>query len=264
MPSARAFALALPFALIATGSAQTVLLRFKPPVGATSHFVMSTSMTQTVPGMPAPMSTSTSVPMTMRVVSRSGDVTTMESKMGQAKVTIPAGSPMASMKPMLEKTMSGVATTTTIDQFGSMKGNSAAAGGASGMMGGGMNGQTISFPKKAVKVGESWSETLDMGKAMLGAAAQSGMTATGKIPIVYRLVSLKKVGGKSLATISVSMKGKSTMNMPQGKMDMNLTATGVMVVDAATGMFVSTSMTSDTAMQIMGKDMHQHMVMSMK
>ncbi len=60
------------------------------------------------------------------------------------------------------------------------------------------------------------------------------------------------------------MKGKSTMTMPQGNMDMNLTATGLITVDAATGMFVSTSMTSDTAMVIMGKDMHQHMVMSMK
>ncbi len=202
MPSARTFALALPLALIATGSAQTVLLRFKPPVGATGHYVMSTSMTQTVPGMPTAMSTSTSVPMTMRVVSRSGNITTMETKMGQAKVTIPAGSPMSSMKPMLEKTMSGVTTTTTIDEFGSMKGGTSGAG-ASSMMASGMNGQTVSFPKNAVKVGDSWNETLDMGKAMGAAGAKTGMTATGKIPIVYRLVSLKKVGGKSLATISI-------------------------------------------------------------
>jgi len=256
MPFARAFALALPLTLAATGSAQTVLLRFKPPVGTKVTYAMTMNMTQAVPGMPAPMSFSTVVPMTMRAVSRAGISTTVEIKMGQAKVTMPAGSQMASMKPMLEKTMSGIVTTTTIDELGNMKGAPGAGGGIN------QNSQTITFPKKAIKVGDSWSATLDMGKMMPG--AQAGMTATGVIPITYRLQSLKKVGDKTLAVISMAMKGKSTMTMPQGKMDINMNSTGQSVVNVATGMFISTSMTSDIAMVVMGKDMHQHIVVSMK
>jgi hypothetical protein len=261
MTFTRVFALALPLALAATGSTQTVLLRFKPRVGTKQSYTLSTDMTQTVPGMPAPMRTSVLVPMTLRVVSRAVNSTSVETKLGQAKVTVPAGSPVAGMKAALERTMSGMTSTTVYGELGNVQSVSGAAASAMG----GVNNQMSLLPKKAVKVGDTWSETLDISKMLSNSAATApGISSTGTIPIVFRLTGLKRAGRTTIAMISVSMKGKSMVTMPQGKMDLDIVSTGFRAIDVATGMFISTSMTSDIAMVVMGKDMHQHIVVSMK
>lgn len=262
MSASRALSFAVPFVLCTAGSAQTVLLRFKPAVGTKVSYVLSTTMQQSLPNMPSGMNSTTVVPMVMRIVSRSGKMTTVETKTGTAKVTVDAKSPMAGMKPMMEKMLTNMTVNSVSDDLGNQK--STAASGGGGMMGSmNQSSQAITFPTAPVRVGGTWSSTLDMEK-LVGSMAKSGITASGKIPISYRLVSLKKVGSRTLATITTTMNGKTTMTMPQGKMDMTMKGSGTSVVDIATGMFVSNSMVSDTTMAVMGQNMKQHMVMSMK
>ena len=259
----------LPLAVSARGSAQTVLLRFKPPVGASVRYTMTMSMNQKVPGMAVPMISTTTIPMTVRVVSRAAGTTTLETKMGKAKVTMPANSPMASMKDTIERAGSDVTSTTVVDELGNLK--NVSLKGANPMMSNlgssiTQGAQGVSYPLKAVKVGDSWTMDFDMGKMMGKAGMGMGMTATGKVPIVYRLVSVDKRGGKTLAKILISMKGKSTMTMAARgqKVDFNMNVSGSTVVDTGTGLAVNVTMTSDSDMKVRDQTMHQHMVMSMK
>lgn len=274
----RSLALVSLLALAALGSAQTVTLRFKPPVGTTRSYVTTTSMVQNVPGMPAPMTMSQTMPMTYRVVSRSGGLTTIQTKTGQVKVTVPAGSPMAAQKAQIERMASGMTSTMTVDEFGTLKsmgatgapGASLANGIGAGMASG---AQGISYPNKPLKVGDTWTGSLDMGKSM-SKTVPMGMTAKGKIPIVYRLLGIEKQGGKTLARISMTMNGSTSMAMGAagagaggGKsmsMTMRMASQGTMVVDAATGLLQSMSTKMSNDMAIMGQNMRQNISVSMK
>lgn len=246
--------------------ASTVLLRFKPPVGARVAYTMTLSMSQNVPGMAGPMRIGQTLPMTFRVVSRKGADTTLETKTGRARVTVPA--PMASGKARMEKAMSGLTTTAVIDERGNYK---SAAGGAHAAMNRGMGSsmmagaQGVTFPAKAVRPGDTWTASLDLRKAMNGMMG-GGMKLEGKIPIVYRLVALERRGGKSLARIAMTMRGETSMNLGATKMGMTIDSTGGILVDTATGFLREMSVRSITDMSLgpAGQHMRQTMTMSMK
>lgn len=262
MNLSRILALALPVALAATGTAQTVQLRFKPPVGKTATYTMSMSMSMSGGMIPKPMAMTQTVPMTMKVVSRQGNATTIQTKMGQAKISVPADSPMAGMKAMMEKQMSGNVSTTTVDELGNLK-NVSASGASAAMtrqLGGMMQGaQGIAFPKKALRVGDAWTASMDMNKLM-GGMMGGGMKMTGPINVTYKLLSVS--GG--VATISIKMKGDTTMNMGAQSMKIGMNSNGSVKVDAATGLMKSMSTTTDTNMTMPQGSMKQHMVVSMK
>lgn len=249
--------------LVAPVSAQT-LLRFKPPVGAHRAYVTTMAMVQSMPGGAGPMSFTQTIPMELSVVSRAGNTTTIQTKMGQAKVTAPAGSPMAAMTSQMAKASSGTVSTTVVDEFGNLKSLGATGAGAAmakgignGMMAG---AQGVAYPAKALKVGDTWGASLDLGKVM-GGMMGGAMKVNGKIPIVYRLTGLS--GGT--ATIAVSMKGSTTMNMGAQAIKMTMDTAGTMRVETATGLLQSMTTTSVTDVQMgaMGK-MRQHMTMTMK
>jgi len=149
-----------------------------------------------------------------------------------------------------------------VDEFGNIKGMSTAGGSAAarGMSAGMMQGsQGVSYPKKALKVGDTWTATMDIGKMM--GTAMPGMKASGSIPIVYKLAALK--GG--VATITVTMNGSTTMSMGANAMKMVMSTRGTMLVDAATGLLKSMTTTTDNDMNLgqAGK-MHQRTVTSMR
>ena len=247
----RASSLAAVLGLAALGTSQSVLLRYKPPVGKTMSYVYAMKMTQNVPGMASGMGFSQTVPMTMRVLSRKGNLTTTQTKLGKAKVTVPAGSPMASAKPQMEAASSNKTSTTVIDDLGNLK---RVEGMGSGM---GLGSQNVSFPKKAVKVGDTWTSTVDMGKMM-----PAGGSASGKIPVVYKLVSLK--GG--VATLAMTMNGTTNVKAGAQAMTMRMMSKGTLAIDAATGMMRSMNMNVNTNMKLgaTGQAMTMSMVMSMK
>ncbi|RYG19407.1 hypothetical protein EON82_21495 [bacterium] len=261
----------VPLALSATGSAQSVLLRLKPPVGAKRSYISKMTMTMSssapMPGMNGPMVITTTTPMEIRVVKRVGNVTTMETKTGKPTVTLPKNSPMAGMKSQMEKQGGGVVGTVSINEFGEVKGFDAKGSGqnaamAQQMSGGVLSGlQGVSLPKRAVKVGDTWSSSIDMGKAVgMGMGAPG---ASQKMPVTFRLASIENKGGKRLARVAMTMKGSMKVNAGGQQVPITMNMSGHSLFEIATGLTVGTSMTSDSTFAVMGNTMKQHMVMSM-
>lgn len=261
----RVLALVAPLSIVALGSAQTVLLRFKPPVGTMVSYAMTTSLRQTVSSDPGAVEFTQTIPIRLRIVSRQEGVTTVESKMGQVTITLPAGSPLATQKARMEKASSGQVSTTAVDDLGNLKSlrttGAAGAAMASQIGTGMMNGaQGVVFPRRVLKIGDAWTASMDVGKAM-GAAMGGRVMATGRVPIVYRLTGLKD----NVASISVSMKGKTTLTFGAHRAEVSMNATGAMSVDASTGLLNAMNMTSDATTSLgPGQAIRQHMVMAVK
>lgn len=247
--------------VMGAASAQTVTLRYQPPVGKSFSYAMSMDMRQSVPGMPTPISMHEEVPMTMRIVSRSGPSTVVDVRLGQAHVTLPKGSPMAASKAQIEQSTSNVSSRSTVDVYGkfsSVKSSNPMAA----QMGGGMSSglQGVAFPSRPVRVGESWTQSMDMGK--IPGVASSGARTSGTIPIRYTLVNLRRVGGTTLATIRTEMNGHTKISGQGQTMNMTMRSGGNAVIDVATGLARTTSMSTDVTMLIGGKSMTMHMSMA--
>ncbi len=256
----------LVLATVASGSAQTVLLRYNPPVGKTASYTMRMSMSTTLPQGASvsgkPMSFTQTTPMSLRVLAHAGGATTIETRSGPMKFDAPAGSPMAAgaKNPNLAKVN---VVRMTIDEFGTPKG--ASGGGASAAvvnaMGSamGQGGQGVTFPKAPVKVGDTWKSSLDIGK-MIGAAG-AGLKANGTIPLVFRLLAVK--GGE--ATVSMTAKGSVGMNVGGRTLNFTMDLKSTSLIDTATGLTRSTSTTMDSVTSMPGMTaMRQHMVSTLK
>lgn len=240
-----------------------VNLKYLPPIGKAIRYKMVMDMQQGM-GTMGTMKSKTSVYMTMKAISRSGDVTTIETKTENAKVTVPAGSPMAGMKDMMEKQLAG--KTATIK----MNSHYQSVGSTNGMLssmnsgpGGAMSG--MSLPNHPVKVGDTWNSSLDIGKTSKG-AQMGGMSMSGKLPIKMKLVSVS--GGK--AKIAVTISGTMTMGMPAGagapagqKIATKMSVVGSCSINVSDGTLISSTMTSDSATDMGKMIMKQHMVQNM-
>jgi hypothetical protein len=251
------FALLSALALTGTpGKGQgSVSLRFHPPVGRSYHYLMYMSMAMDhVEGMPS-MNFKMDLGMQMKALSKTGDVTSMEYRVTSVKVTAPSDSPMASMQQTMQKQLSGKV----------FKGNIDSLYHVSGMSGSGMDSMinsmssNISYPNHPVKVGESWTTSLDMGKAMGAMGGGMGLSAgTSKIPVTFRLVKISNQGGKTVAAVRVSMNGVMNLGGAQA-MKMNLDSSGTINIDVANGMTLNQMMTSTIGMNVAGKHLVQHM-----
>lgn len=243
-------------------SAQSVLLRYQPPVGKTVSYTMTNAMSMTSPMAPGkPMAFTQTIPMTVRVVSKTAAGTMVETKSGPTKMSAPAGSPMAGManNPAMRKVN---VVRITIDPFGTPKGATGAGPAAAmansmgSVMGGGSQG--VFFPAKPIKVGDTWTSAMDLGKM---APAGMPMKMNGKIPLVYRLVSLK--GGVAM----VAMTAKGTMSMAFGNKPMQIAMDirSTILLDASTGLTKSMSSVTDSTTTLPGMGaMRQHMASTMR
>ncbi len=239
-----------------------VSLRFNPPVGKTYQFKMTVKMQMgAVAGGPA-MEFQTDMDSDMKVVSRTGDVTTMETKFSKAHVTLPEDSPIAAMKESLEKQSNDKTVTSKIDGFYHVQGVN-----GSGMdsMINGM--QAMSFPDHAIKVGDDWSYSMDLGKMIAaGGNAVPGapsVEASGKIPIKFRLKEITQKGNQTFANIEITMDGDAKMSVSGQEIEMHIKSTGTQQIEVSTGMTVGTSMVSDTTSTFGDMKMTQHLVQSM-
>ncbi|MGE0001999.1 MAG: hypothetical protein AB7F50_11725 [Fimbriimonadaceae bacterium] len=122
----------------------------------------------------------------------------------------------------------------------------------------------INYPATAVKPGDTWTATFDMGKLMSG-RMPPGITATvanGQIPTKYSLVSVDTA--KGIAVIKITMNGQPSMTVkipPQKKQDgtevamppmvvkLSVSSTGTAKIDLKTGMpiEITTESSSETS-----------------
>lgn len=247
-----------------------VMIRFAPPVGTTTKYRMVNSMTQAMPGQPGGNKMTTTVDMSMRFVSRSGANTTVEITTGAMKLDVPANSPMAGMKKQMEAqakagskvqvVMTAAGMPVSVKPIG--QGSLASAGVVQAFSGG---AQGMSYPNRAVRVGESWKTTLDAGKLMKSGAPNmpAGMKISGVLPITTKLVGVKQVGGKSLANLKFTMVGSMTMSM-QGQNFVNkMNVSGESWIEVGTGITHSTKSNSTSTTAFGNQSFEQKSTMSM-
>ncbi|MBI1333195.1 MAG: hypothetical protein GC165_09975 [Armatimonadetes bacterium] len=182
------------------------------------------------------------------MASASGGYFKFDISTSDVKVTGGAGN-----SDQMKKMMEGQHQTMLIDKYGSVKADPKAGGNAGMqaiMKSLGNNAIGVAFPKKPVKIGETWAQTIDLGAIMKTVMASRGGTApatTGTIKIVYKLV---KFDGKT-ATIGSTTSGTMNMDMGAGKasakgqsmkMSMTISGTSTSVLERSTGLPLSTTM----------------------
>lgn len=241
-----------------TGQNQ-VILKFHPAIGKTYRFTMAMDMTMTMAmgqgKSNPPMKISTIVDMDMKAVSRSGVMTTMETKIGGAKATAPAGSPLANATKQMEQQMSGKTIRSQIDSHYntlSVKGS-----GMDQMF----NNMPMHFPQHPVKVGDTWTTSLNMGK-MLGGL--TGGMFKGDLPITFRLQRIGTGPTGPVANIQMKMDGTPIVNTGRQSMTMHMKADGVMTVEIASGMTIGQNTVISVDMSSDQMKMSQRLTESLK
>jgi hypothetical protein len=247
-----------------------VMIRFAPPVGATVKYRMVNSMAQSMPGAPGGNTMKTTADMSMRFVSRSGANTTIEVTTSGMKLDVPPNSPMAAQKKQMEAQMKAgskmqVVMDATAKPISVKPIGQANAATANVMQAFSTGMQGVSYPNRAVRVGESWKTTLDSAALMKAAmpSMPAGMKVSGKLPTTTKLVGVKKVGGKNLANLKLTMAGTMTMTMQGQNIVTKVSSTGNCWVEAGTGVTHSIKTVSSSTTSFGGRNLEQKMTMSM-
>jgi hypothetical protein len=214
-------------------SAQTYTINFKPKPG-TVRYQMHMH-TNTAGGKMQAGGKDQQIPAMNMVMSGVVSMTSSDLPNGQHKLMIKYNDVHMtmngkSMDSQFAQSMKDISTTTILDKNGKpikSEGTGAAAG-----MGAMMNGfSNFGFYGKPIKVGSLTS--------MKGTAMGMGISST------YKLLSVKKVGRRRLATFSVE-------TMKNSAMPMSFIGKPITVVDVDTGMLVSTAFKMSMTMGTMG------------
>ena len=244
----------------------TVTLRLKPPVGAKYQYkVTMNSSSGSGSSAGAGMAMNGTYNQWYIVKSKSAKGTVIETKVTNAKVSS-GGKANAQLAEAMQKQV----ITATYSPLGAYVSGNLNMGNM-GSMGAQAGAQGVMFPQGPVKIGSTWVATVDIGKIMGAAAGANGpkIVSGGKIPVKYKLVGLKTVGGKQVAGISATMNGNVVMSMGAqagaqgGQMKMGLKSTSTGQVDVATGMVRSMSTDATVNMNFGQMIMNQKLKMTM-
>lgn len=247
-----------------------VMIRYAPPVGSTAKYRLTNAMAQAMPGQAGGNSMKSSLDMTIKVLSRTGAKTTVETTTGRMHVDLPAGT-SATMKKQIEDAGSGSKVQMVMDASGAIitaksvgKTNNPMASG----MGQGFSGamQGMSFPNRTVRVGESWKSSLDMGKFLKAAGSKGlppGMTINGVLPITTKLAAVRQQGGKTLAQLKYSMVGSMTMGMQGQSFVTKMNTTGESWIEVGTGVVHSMKTVAKSTTGFGGRSMEQKITTTM-
>jgi Family of unknown function (DUF6263) len=246
--------------LLATQS--TVTLLFQPKVGTT--YKQSTSMSQT-----SQMGNSTtSMTTTTKVLGIENGFYKLQSTPSNIKMTGGMGA-NDQVKKAMEKP-----STIYMDKHFKPKVAANSSAGMQQMMGGASNPMAgITFPSKPVKVGETWTNTIDMG-AMMGAASKgqpgaAGMKSSGKLTLTYKLLKIEA----STVTIGTTLSGTVNMDMAGGKgtsggagmkMSMTMSGGGTSTMERSTGIPIGSDSKMSMQMGGMGQAFSMNQVIKTK
>lgn len=244
------------------------MLRFAPPVGTSARYQLVNVLDQNVPGRGQSKVTS-SVPMTLKFVSRAGSRTTMESTNGKMKVDLSAGSPMARSKEQMEAAGSGTKFKIVLEATGALVSSQRIGKpgdqGQAGAQGFASSTQAVAFPNRAVRIGESWKSTFDIGKVMEASGTKvPGMSVSGLLPITTKLVAVKKVKGKTLAHLQFTMAGTMNMAVQGQKIGTQMNNKGESWVEVGTGVLQEMRMTGTSTTALGNMSMVQKVATTLK
>ena len=193
---------------------------------------------------------------TMKILSASGGLYKVQSSNSNTKMTGGMGA----------NTPKDSSMTMTIDKYGNIK-MDAKGGGALGAMFGGNDNSPVGlmFPKKPVKVGDTWTSSVDMGAMMAGAMKASPQAkntkATGMLNMNFKLNKLDGTvagitctfsGTVNMSTMGASPKGGAPQAM---NMTMKMSGTSNYTIERPTGMVMSAITKTSMDMSVMGQQM---------
>lgn len=195
-------------------------------------------------------------------------------------VDVTGSGPMAGAKGQMQKALLGKSWTADISATGRSSNVSASGGSETQAMLAALQATDAGFmgilyPERPVRVGASWSGTLNLAKVFksLPGGNMFQVKRGGTIPIKYTLSRLENFGGKSTAVVSFSMKGNTafTMNMPSKAgstqpQDMTLSfgSNGIARIETLTGLPTSVTSVANMDMNLGGVSVTQKMVSSVK
>ena len=210
---------------------ETVLLRLGGPVGQSNRYrsVMETFMRS--PQMASMMSSDTTLPfmrMTMSMTrvlnARAGDTLIFVEVIDSAAMETPAAPQMSGMMGAVAGQLQGQTTTQRTDSrgrvyssevSGGMSAMAGRGGGGRGGAGGGGNQRPLYLlPERAVRVGETWTDTM-VTPASSPSEGPSTFAAT------FRLERVEQHGASRVAVVSLN--GTQTMAGQQGPQTFNVT-----------------------------------------
>ena len=240
-----------------------IVILYQPKIG--SSYKMSTSMAQT-----SQMgNSSTSMMTTSKVLGFENGFYKIQNTVSNFKMTGGMGGGDAAKK-AAEK-----ATIVYMDKHFKPK----LEGGSNAAMNQMMSGMSsalsgVTFPSKPVKVGDTWTNTIDMG-ALMGAATKGqkgaeGMKSSGKINITYKLAKVDS----SAVSINMTISGTVNMTMAGGagapggaqgmKMSMTMTGGGTSSMERNTGAPLSSNTKMNMQMNFSGQPMNMTQTITSK
>ncbi|HMS56029.1 MAG TPA: hypothetical protein PKA27_11575 [Fimbriimonadaceae bacterium] len=247
-------------------SAQSVTLKLKLTSGKTYKYQTLTDMQQAAQGMSMPMKIDQV--MNLKVGAKTAKGYSVTHSVSSAKVTVPKDSPMASMSKSIEDSAKKATFTSIYSETGKIVQAGKVQGGLPGMQN--QNGFSagfmgVEYPKTPVSVGTKWTASIDISEAL----GSTGMKVDGKpIVVTYKVTKIETKNGKTLVTLATTMNGKSSgsmkagQNQPGGTMNLSINGSGTTVVDAATGLPVSSKMTAKNVIGFGGMSMTQNMTVT--
>jgi len=255
------------------GSQQTALIRFQPVVGKTYRYRQTLTMEQSMPGR-SPMGFTQNSDTEVKALSRKAGLTTMTSTVTRVKVEAAKGSPFAASAKEMEAAgkgsyrmvidSSGRAVSVTTSGLSPMEKQMAKA--FEQAMSGGAQGTL--FPPHALRVGETWTTSFDMGKLMSGMAGpvEIKTLGSGKIPFTLKLLGITGTGSNAVVRLGMAMKGSVTMLMgaKAEKMVLAVDGAGGGTYRLNDGQTLGMTMTSRSIISVAGTKLTQRMVVAMK
>lgn len=235
-------------ASLALPQGKTYLLRLKPKVGSAYRMEQTTKQSMGMGGKATP--TTTKAVSSVKVTKSNDKVVVIEST-----VQSTSGAPGADLK--------GVKTVMTLSPLYQVIDLKMTGGNAQTQALGKMIGETAklapSFTSRAVKIGDSWSVPIDMGKIF---SNMSNGTMKPKGNSTLNLVmQLVKVTG-DVASIKMKLAGNFTLVTQGQEMPVTWSLDGTANYSIATGMTVSSAMTQHQTMKMQGNAMTIDMVIN--
>jgi hypothetical protein len=220
-----------------------VTLRYAPPLNRPSAARIVNRMSRTFPGQPD-VTMVQSFTMITTALSRRGGVTTVQTKAEAVKVDVPPGKGMEKARDEVIKATNGKVSTIVVDAYSVLK-SAITPGVASTSSFGGFQG--VTYPKQAVRIGETWSYELDAARLAPGA---NGAAIAGRLPMRYTLKGLTGRGADQIASISAAVDGSLRLNAQGTTTPVNIKGAGQMKVQVATGVVLSSRMTMTTTVSM--------------
>lgn len=226
------------------------ILRYTPTKGASAKYRMSLNMTVDLGGMmntKGPIEVVYSVDQSVRITRADKSGFTSETTILSSKTDVKGeGGNMIKQMMADGNPKKGEKFTVDYDSLGKAKSDADKPNTSNLVDALGFNG--VTFPQRPVRVGESWTNTLDL-TAMGRGGPGMGM-GLEPIPVTIRLQAIEGSGADRVGVFKITSSASPSTKGAPGNMKMSVSIDGTARINLASGLLVNSSATADTNMSL--------------